>query len=219
MSRIKGIIFDMDNTLLRSNIDFEAMKQETFHFLNSRGILPGGFNVTNHTSSTIIEEAMKTGLMTEELLLEMWSIPMKFEIEGMKDADLEPGVIDILEQLKGHYRLAIVTNNSNKAAEAALRDNSIYGYFDFVVGRESMGALKPSPDGFRFILDQYSDISVEEWLSVGDAWIDGKASAAAGIKFISYRGDVERMKSRGVFPYASIKDIRELKDFVAAKEG
>lgn len=26
MSNIKGIIFDMDNTILRSNIDFDAIK-------------------------------------------------------------------------------------------------------------------------------------------------------------------------------------------------
>jgi len=45
---IKGIIFDMDNTLLRSNIDFEAMKKETFAFLSTKGILPTTLYFKDH---------------------------------------------------------------------------------------------------------------------------------------------------------------------------
>jgi len=214
MRKIKGIIFDMDNTLLRSRIDFEGMKHETFHFLVSRGILPRELEITNHTSSTIIKEAIKSNMMTEEMLLEMWEIPKRFEIDGMKDADLEAGVTDILEELKGKYRMAIVTNNSNQAAGKALRDNDIVEYFDYVVGRESMKSLKPSPDGFNIIVEKYNDISINEWISVGDSWIDGRASSAAGITFISYQGDIEKMNTMGVFPFATIKEFSELREFL-----
>ncbi|WP_236575625.1 HAD family hydrolase [Paenibacillus sp. USDA918EY] len=214
MNKIKGIIFDMDNTLLKSRIDFKAMKNETFHFLVSRGILPQELDITNHTTSTIVEEAMKTHLMTEKLQSEMWEIPRRFEMDGMKDAELEAGVVEILEELKGGYQMAVVTNNSVLAAEIALKDHDILDFFDLVVGREQMKSLKPSPDGFQYILDRCSGISTEEWISVGDSWIDGKASSAAGIKFISYQGDFEKMNRMGVHPYASINDIRELKGLV-----
>lgn len=211
MGKIKGIIFDMDNTLLRSKIDFESMKQETFHFLVSRGILSEELPITEHTSSTIIEAAKKTNRMTEELLMEMWDISKKFEIIGMEGADLEPGVKNILEELKGSYHMTVVTNNSTQAAETALRDNQIINYFELVVGREMMKSIKPAPDGFQFVLDQYSSLAIEDWISIGDAWVDGKASIAAGVQFISYQGDVELMKKMGVIPYASITDINELK--------
>ncbi|MDR9856460.1 HAD-IA family hydrolase [Paenibacillus sp. VCA1] len=214
MNKIKGIIFDMDNTLLKSRIDFKAMKNETFHFLVSRGIVSQELDITNHTTSTIIEEAMKTHLMTEKLQSEMWEIPKRFEMDGMKDAELEAGVVEILEELKGGYQMAVVTNNSVLAAEIALKDHDILDFFDFVVGREQMKSLKPSPDGFEYILDRCSDIFAEEWISVGDSWIDGKASSAAGMRFISYQGDLEKMNRMGVHPYASINDIRELKGLV-----
>lgn len=112
MNRIRGIIFDMDNTLLKSAIDFEGMKQETFRFLVSRGVLSTSFPFAGHTSSTIIEAAVKTGRMTEELLAEMWAIPQKFELAGMEGAALEPGVAEFLEELYGSCRLTVVTNNS-----------------------------------------------------------------------------------------------------------
>jgi phosphoglycolate phosphatase len=51
--------------------------------------------------------------------------------------------------------LVVVTNNSIGAAEVALRANGIYEYFDLVVGREMMGSLKPSPDGFLVALNMF----------------------------------------------------------------
>ncbi|MBW5448092.1 HAD-IA family hydrolase [Cohnella sp. CFH 77786] len=204
----------MDNTLLRSRIDFESMKIETYQFLASRGILPKDFSLQDHTSSTIIDIASKNGMMTDELLREMWEIPKKFEMLGMQNVVLESGVVELLHDLKGKYRMVIVTNNSIAAAETALREHEILHFFDTVVGRELMRSLKPSPDGFLYILDRFRNISAEEWISVGDAWIDGKASASAGIKFISYRGDKLKMENMSVYPSAEIADIREIKNYL-----
>ncbi|MFU1796555.1 HAD family hydrolase [Paenibacillus azoreducens] len=214
MKKIKGIIFDMDNTILRSRIDFESMKKETFRYLASQGILPADLDITNHTSSTIIAEATKTGLMTDQLIKEMWEIPKRFEVIGMKDADLESGVTELLKELHDRFCMVVVTNNSIEAAEVALRDNGILEYFDCVVGREMMKLMKPSPDGFLYVLNRYENILVEEWISVGDSWIDGKASTEAGVRFIAYQGDVELMNKMGVYPSAEITDIGELKRFI-----
>jgi phosphoglycolate phosphatase len=152
--------------------------------------------------------------MTNELIEQMWLIPKKHEVSGMQDADLEPGVVGLLNSLYGKYCLVVVTNNSIGAAEVALRANGIYEYFDLVVGREMMGALKPSPDGFLVALSTFNQISSHEWISVGDAWVDGKASAEAGIPFISYRGDKEKMKDHGVFPFAEIAVMGELMELL-----
>jgi phosphoglycolate phosphatase len=200
----------MDNTLLRSKIDFEAMKQETYQFLVSHEILSNGLSLGGHTSSTIIEAAMRTNKMTSELVEQMWLIPKKYEVSGMQDADLEPGVVGLLNHLYGKYSLVVVTNNSIGAAEVALQANGVYDYFDLVIGREMMKALKPSPDGFLVALNTFNHISPNEWISVGDSWVDGKASTEAGIRFVSYQGDIGKMKGQGVFPFAEIADIAEL---------
>ncbi|MGG0813025.1 HAD-IA family hydrolase [Paenibacillus alvei] len=207
--QLKGIVFDMDNTILRSRIDFQAMKKETYQFLVSKEILPDGYSLDYHTTSTIIEEAIQTNRMTKELLNEMWDIAKKHEVYGMQGADLEPGAVEVLSELKGRYHIAIETNNSVEAAEIVLRDNDIMEYFDFIIGREVMKALKPSPDGYLRVLDEFKH-SANEWLSVGDSWIDGKASVSAGIRFIAYRSDKEKLKQMNVYPTAELSNLLEL---------
>lgn len=206
---VKGIVFDMDNTILRSRIDFPAMKRETYAFLVSKALLPDGYALSEHTTSTLIEEAARSSDMTEQLLRELWAIPTKHEVAGMRGADLEPGAREVLARLHGDYRIAIVTNNSVDAAEQALRGNGILAYFDLLIGRESVQAMKPSPDGHVRVLREYP-FSADEWLSVGDSWIDGKASIDAGIKFIAYRSDGDKLKQMNVKPYAAIDDLFEL---------
>jgi phosphoglycolate phosphatase len=107
-NKIKGIIFDMDNTLLRSAIDFDAMKRETFEFLVANGILDRSMTLENHTTATVIAEAVGTNKMTDELLRKMWEIPKKHEVCGMKEAGLEPGVAELLARLSGKYLMAVV---------------------------------------------------------------------------------------------------------------
>lgn len=217
MKSIKGIIFDMDNTILRSNIDFAAMKRETFHFLTSHQLVPEDINLDQHTTSMLIEKAASNEKMTDQLNHQIWDIVKKHEVAGMTDAGLEPGVVELLDELRDRYLLAIVTNNSVDAAEKALRDNKVRDAFDAVVGREMMKSLKPAPDGFYYILHKYEEIFADEWICVGDLWIDGKASIAAGISFVSCQGDHEMMTRMGVEPAAEINDIRELLDVLKEK--
>ncbi|NMB98356.1 MAG: HAD family hydrolase [Clostridiaceae bacterium] len=211
---IKGIIFDMDNTLLHSKIDFAAMKKDTCEFIIKLGILPEDPELLNMTTAKLIEKAVETGNMTQELIKAAWDIPTKYEVLGMKNAPLEPGVKQLIKELYGKYLLTVVTNNSVEAANRAFKDNDIYQYFDLIVGREMVKSLKPSPDGFKYVLDKFKTISPDEWLSVGDAWLDGKASMEAGIKFIAYNADIKRMNNMGVYPYAEIYDIKELLRFI-----
>ena len=128
----------------------------------------------------------------------------------MMGSVLEAGASELVQQLHGQLHLAIVTNNAVEAAMAALEENKIAHYFDLIIGREAMGLLKPAPDGYMEVLKHFPHTSPEEWLSVGDAWVDGKASESAGISFIAYRGDIARMNSMGVFPCAEIQHIQEV---------
>jgi phosphoglycolate phosphatase len=122
--------------------------------------------------------------------------------------------VHLLEELYGNLHLAIVTNNSCSAAQKALKENNILHYFDFVVGREMMTYLKPSSDGFIYILNCYMNTTSKEWISVGDVWIDGKASQNAGIKFIAYQGNLEKMNKAGVYPEGTIEHISEILNYI-----
>ncbi|MHB8064179.1 MAG: HAD family hydrolase [Ruminiclostridium sp.] len=212
--QIKGIIFDMDNTLLRSKINFKQMKEEIFEFLIDVKIVSPDIFIFSETPSTLIEAAKQSSLFTLEMSEAIWKIAARYELEGMKDAVLEVGAKEMLTLLHGKYHLVILTNNAYAAAIRALRHNGIEKHFEKIIGREQVVSLKPSPFGVKHILSLYHDIPASQWLSVGDSWIDGKAAQEAEVKFISYQGDFQAMKAKGVYPHTNISTLFELSEII-----
>jgi phosphoglycolate phosphatase len=210
---VRGIIFDMDNTLLKSRIDFKAMKLEIFQYLVNRNAVPRDLPIEQHTTATIIEHA-KGLQLTAEMESEVWAIASKHELSGMKDADLESGVRDFLASVHQRFSLAVVTNNAFSAAREALELTGISHYFDLIVGREQMSALKPSPSGFLYVLKQFANIPAGQWISVGDSWIDGKASNQAGVPFVCYQTDEAVMSGRDVQTVGRIDEMQELSKYL-----
>ncbi|NQX65078.1 HAD hydrolase-like protein [Paenibacillus alba] len=216
MSKVKGIqgiIFDMDNTLLQSHIQFKAMKEEVAELLMQQGYLGASFSMENHTTSTLLAYAQKEGA-PPNLIEAALQIAQKHELRGMEGAGLEPEALELLDVLKGHFKLVIVTNNSEAAALQALEITGIKNYFDLIVGREQMDAMKPAPSGYLVAMRYFPEVPAKSWLSVGDSWIDGQASMDAYIPFISYGQTTYAMEEKGVQPFAHIDKLLSLLDYV-----
>lgn len=214
MDDVQGVMFDMDNTLVASRIDYAGMKGAVHRYLATRGVLPETMDLAPHTTSTLIAEALATGWRDEDGIRGMWAVVTHHEIAGMQGAGLEPGAKDVLEALYGEVRLAVVTNNSFAAAEEALGRNRILHLFDCVVAREQMAAAKPAPDGYVAVLARFPDAPAANWLAVGDSWIDGKAAEAAGIRYAAYRADAASLANHGVAPAAWLDDLRALLELI-----
>ncbi|MGG1660512.1 HAD family hydrolase [Brevibacillus sp. NRS-1366] len=206
----KAIIFDMDNTLLQSKIDFLAMKRAIFQLWVENGICDPALSWENHTASQLIEIGRRSEKMTAELEAHMWEAVTAIEKAGMHQAVLEANAAEILEQLHQNYYLFILTNNAYAAAQEALKETEIIHYFDEVVAREQMTTLKPSPAGITYILGRYPDLPASAWTMIGDSWIDGKAAQDGRVRFIAYNGNPLDMERQGVAPQAFISDLREL---------
>ncbi|MFS0553522.1 HAD family hydrolase [Brevibacillus sp. 179-C9.3 HS] len=206
----KGIIFDMDNTLLQSRINFSEMKRTIFQLWADNGIVPSTLDWQNHTASQLIEIGRKAERMTRELEQAMWDAVTAIEKEGMHGAVLEQHAVEVLEQLKNSYQLYILTNNAYAAAEEALNETGIASYFDEIVAREQMTTLKPSPSGIHYIRSRKPEWPVSAWTMIGDSWIDGKAACDGQVAFIAYQANELDMERNGVVPKAYITDLKEL---------
>ncbi|MDR7319018.1 HAD-IA family hydrolase [Brevibacillus nitrificans] len=206
----KGIIFDMDNTLLKSNINFAEMKRAIYQLLLEHGCCGPELDLQNHTASQLIEIGRQSSLMTQELEEEMWAAVTAVEKDGMHGAVLEEQAREVLDELRDRYQLYILTNNAYAAAQEALEETGISDYFTEIVAREQMTQLKPSPSGVHYILRQQPQWPLGAWAMIGDSWIDGKAAQDAGIRFLSYQGKPGEMEQRGVNPVATVKSLREL---------
>lgn len=210
----KGIIFDMDNTILKSKIDFKRMRKTVYDLLIFHQMLPKGISWEDHTPSQIIELGRNHPdfSMVEG---EIWRRVEEVEAEGMEGAALESGVTTILESLQKQNKfIAILTNNSYAAAIKALEQLSIKQQFHLIVGREQMEQLKPSPTGVRMIVERCSELREHEWVMVGDSWIDGMAAQQAGIRFIAYQSDPLIMSKKEVNPHGYIQHLSELEQWI-----
>ncbi|MFB9325918.1 HAD family hydrolase [Paenibacillus aurantiacus] len=217
---VEGVIFDMDNTVLRSRIDFAAMKAAVAAYLARIGSLPVNVIVQEHTTATLLALAAAQAGLTPEGYEGAMQICAEHEQAGMIDADLEDGAVELLEALQRRgLRLVIVTNNAHAAAVEALERTGIAPYFELVVGREQMTAMKPHPSGYQAAKAFFADIPEQGWISVGDSWIDARAACEANVPFVHYGATTEALDSRGI-PYAGrIGQLRELLGFVEGREG
>ncbi|MFP3387389.1 HAD family hydrolase [Brevibacillus sp. SIMBA_040] len=206
----KAIIFDMDNTLLQSRINFLEMKRAIFQIWVENDICEPALEWQGYTASQLIEIGRRSERMTAELEAHMWAAVTAIEKEGMHGAVLEAHAADVLAKLHQSYRLFILTNNAYAAAQEALNETNIIHYFDEVVAREQMTTLKPHPSGITYILKQYPDLPVSAWTMIGDSWIDGKAAQDGHVRFVAYHGKRDEMERHGVVPQAFITDLREL---------
>jgi phosphoglycolate phosphatase len=207
---MNGFIFDMDNTLLQSNIDFYKMKKAVFTYLKVEGVLCTDLDWEHKTASQLIEMGRKHPHFFHHEQ-KIWQLITEIEAEGMLGATLSPDAAAMLRRLRtdGHC-LTILTNNAHKAALQVLQELAVADYFDYIAGREQMSELKPSPSGVFAILERFPHIPKERWVLIGDSWIDGKAANEAGVAFLAYQADLEKLKRNQVYCMAHLNTLSEI---------
>ena len=194
----KLIIFDMDNTILQSRIDFPKMKREVWRMLDDLG-LPQ-FKCKSTADS--IMHYTQSPCYDPHIGEEMWRRVGEIEDEGLLAAVMEPGAVEALDYLQNYAELAVLTNNTDFNLDDNLGRLGILSYLSCVAGRDKVGrVLKPEPGGMEWVMAQYPHIPRERVATVGDAWNDAAAAEAAGIAFVSYnRSRQERWDELGVSP-------------------
>jgi len=103
----------------------------------------------------------------------------------IRDMIIEPGLKELLGQLRPDFGLAVATNRSN-TIEKVLEWNDLNRHFDIVVSSLDVENPKPDPESLFKILD-YFDIGPNESFYVGDSLVDCQTARAAGVIFIAYK--------------------------------
>ena len=198
----KMIIFDMDNTIIESKIDFPLMYIDVHRYLREAGM---PFDANTSISKTLADLKNHPN-MTADLWQTIWQRINDLETEGLLVAVLEKNARYVLDKLANNVRMTILTNNVHQAAIDILKKLDVYDYFEVVAGRGVVPELKPSPNGMLYVLDTAQDVTPAETLSIGDAINDGSAALAAGIDFIAYNTSHIENWSRA--PYTPLHYLR-----------
>lgn len=92
-----------------------------------------------------------------------------------------PGCIEALEDLRAAgVRLACVTNKEIRHARRVLEVTRLSGYFDLVIGGDSLPEKKPHPSVLRHVAQQFG-VSPSQTAHLGDSATDVAAARNAGV--------------------------------------
>ena len=159
---LRGLIFDLDNTLADSRLDFEAMRREM-------GLPPG---------QPILEGIAR---LSESQAAACREILHRHELAGAEQATLLPGVRELLAEVarRGLHQ-AIATRNSRQIALATLHKLGIE--IELVLTRDC-GPIKPDPWPVREACCRW-DVSPREVAVIGDFRFDIECGRSAGAKTV-----------------------------------
>ncbi len=181
MPKYTHLLFDLDNTLLDFSAsqtfslekvfaDFGTTFIEKYHPI---------YNEINHACWEAFEQGKMTQdvLRTERMkrLLERLQLPhnpvkfsqqyqfnlsqTKFWVEGAKE---------LIDQLKGHYELVLITNGLKEVQRPRLQRTGLIEYFSTIVISDEINVPKPQSAFFEHTFEQINHPPKEKVLVIGD---------------------------------------------------
>lgn len=180
MKNIKGVIFDLDGTLVDSMMIWGDVAIE---YLKSHGATPRDSIRSDLRSTNSVEEAKHyiehygINLPVDEVVRGRNNIMLK---HYESDVKLKAGVRDVLEALKKRgVRLCIATATERNLAEPAMRAHGIDGYFEHIFTCSEEETSKKYPDIY-IKAAKFLGTAPHETLVVEDALYASKTAKNAG---------------------------------------
>ncbi len=207
MNKLSLIIFDLDDTLIHSNIDYATMKKRIVDL----------FEINELPNRTLtIKELLEKLDANKEKLQQANAIIESMEAASSATAEPIPFASELPALLKEINLLSVVlTNNSRQSVNNYLTNEKLQYLQEFktIITRDDVSAMKPDPAGLFFILQKFNS-NKSEVVYIGDSYIDAEAAQAAGIRFIlvNYRNlDVDKFTFR---PWKIFSSLAELIPFI-----
>ncbi len=123
---------------------------------------------------------------------------------------LLPYTLEILDYLKGRYRLHIITNGFEEVQSRKLRNSKIDGYFLEVVNSDRAGVKKPHPRIFRLAIEA-AGIRPEAGVMIGDNLeADIQGARSVGLQALHFNVHGEQQHEYCPIIY----DLREIKTYL-----
>jgi phosphoglycolate phosphatase len=163
-----AVVYDLDGTLVRLDVDWDAVAEDAAAALSDRGVDPAGMTLWD-----VLETAEKAGYREpiEEAIA-------GHEREGARTSQRLP----VADELPLDVPVGVCSLNCEAACRLALGIHGIDGHVDVVVGRDTVGTYKPNPEPLLAVI---RGLSAEPGraLFVGDSERDAEAARRAGVPF------------------------------------
>ncbi len=209
------LIFDLDDTLLHSNINYSEIR----------------YQIAELFSPPLLDEIVSKTPILELLKKLKHHHPDKFtegyrrideaEREATKTATVIPGADKIPLLIKKYsFHSVIYTNNSKPTIELYLANPKFNFLKEFkILTRDDFNRPKPNPEGLLSIIEGFHNkqITKGNTIYVGDSYIDALAADKANIRFIWFNS---RNIDQTLFPsppYAILTDWSNFESILLGK--
>ena len=164
-----AVIFDLDGTLVRLDVDWRAVETDVGELLREAGVDPEG-----HYAWGLLEAAESVGLGPEAD-----AIIARHEQAGARQCERLP-LADTVSEIA--RPIGVVSLNAVQAVRTALEAESLLDGVEVVIGRGSVPERKPSPEPLLAALDQLG-VEPADAVFVGDSEGDETTARRAGVAF------------------------------------
>lgn len=169
------MVFDLDGTIVDFNIDFNAARAEVVHLLTKQS-LPSSILSVNESVFVTLRKAkrrMKENGKAEQEFMKLKekviAVVERYESEAAQKTNLIPGILETLKTLREmKLKIALFTANGEKSTNHILRRFRLRQFFDAIITRESVLAVKPDPVHLEAALKALK-VKPEEAIVVGDS--------------------------------------------------
>ena len=181
---LKAVFFDLDGTLLNTipdihaciNASLEKFGYPTIDEAHTQAYVGDG-------AKLLVERALPAHCPDLEAVFA--DFHARFAADSSERTHLYPDELTVLCALKARgFRLAVITNKPQDAADAVLKKFFPAGTFDFVGGDTGMFPCKPDPSLARYAALRLH-LSPAECAFVGDGEPDARVAQNAGMYGIS----------------------------------
>lgn len=164
----EAIVYDLDGTLTRLRVDWDAVRVDVAGKLRARGI-----EVEDASLWDLFEQAQQepSGRVVEETISE-------YEREGARRSDRLP----LADELPQDVPVGVCSLNCEAACRIALEMHGLDHYVQTIVGRDTVPTYKPDPEPLLRAA-QSLGVSPTETLFIGDSERDAITAERAGVSF------------------------------------
>ncbi len=150
MTKIKGVIFDMDGVIsdtqkMHASVEEKLLKKYGIE-MNSDEITEKYAGMPDKEFFEKIFKDHKVSVNVEEIIREKWNEMMRIAKNNISPI---PGAIELIKQLKENgFKLAVASSSPHNFIELVLSKLKIKKEFDVVVSAEDVKFGKPNPEIF-----------------------------------------------------------------------
>jgi HAD superfamily hydrolase (TIGR01549 family) len=206
---IQLIIFDLDETLVRSSINYTQIRTEIAEFF------PKNSQLAHFNQTPILKLIEQLRGIDEDSFYQARMLVEVSERNAVNEAIIMDGASAIPSILKKYNIEGVIyTNNTRETVKLYLRKLGFEFLSSFeIFTRDDIQNPKPDPEGIIMILNKWN-IPKLNTLYIGDSFIDSEAANNAKIKFVLFNSRNMDLNNLKTTPLLILNDWSEFEPFL-----